>query len=124
MTPNYVAVKEHWTIQQALDYIRLHGQNSETLNVIYVVDDQGLLVDDIGIRELLDRKSTRLNSSHVSISYAVFCLKKKKREYTARCHDRTGLHQSRSAAARSDFRVEYRIDQGGRTIRPRERSEA
>src|SRR5438067_5191559 len=28
---------------------------------------------------VLDRKSTRLNSSHVSISYAVFCLKKKKR---------------------------------------------
>src|SRR5690606_41742312 len=28
-----------------------------------------------------DRKSTRLNSSHVKISYAVFCLKKKKREY-------------------------------------------
>src|SRR4029077_3984452 len=48
MTPNYVAVREHWTIQQGLDYIRTHGQNSETLNVIYVVDDQGLLVDDIG----------------------------------------------------------------------------
>src|SRR5699024_473664 len=31
-----------------------------------------------GIKTLLDRKSTRLNSSHVSISYAVFCLKKKK----------------------------------------------
>src|SRR5699024_12696632 len=30
-------------------------------------------------RPALDRKSTRLNSSHVSISYAVFCLKKKKR---------------------------------------------
>src|SRR5689334_24059638 len=29
-------------------------------------------------RELLDRKSTRLNSSHSSISYAVFCLKKKR----------------------------------------------
>src|SRR5690606_41381025 len=29
-------------------------------------------------RELLDRKSTRLNSSHVKISYAVFCFKKKK----------------------------------------------
>src|SRR5207249_10254914 len=28
--------------------------------------------------QILDRKSTRLNSSHVSISYAVFCLKKKK----------------------------------------------
>src|SRR5438067_10698473 len=31
-----------------------------------------------------DRKSTRLNSSHVSISYAVFCLKKKRR-WTCRC---------------------------------------
>src|SRR5699024_12408984 len=31
------------------------------------------------IREAKDRKSTRLNSSHVSISYAVFCLKKKKK---------------------------------------------
>src|SRR5699024_1935381 len=30
----------------------------------------------------LDRKSTRLNSSHVSISYAVFCLKKKRHDYT------------------------------------------
>src|SRR5207249_10404303 len=30
-----------------------------------------------GLRAQLDRKSTRLNSSHVSISYAVFCLKKK-----------------------------------------------
>src|SRR3712207_8832570 len=29
--------------------------------------------------DLLDRKSTRLNSSHANISYAVFCLKKKKR---------------------------------------------
>src|SRR3712207_8773814 len=29
----------------------------------------------------LDRKSTRLNSSHANISYAVFCLKKKKREF-------------------------------------------
>src|SRR5699024_11714440 len=32
--------------------------------------------------ELKDRKSTRLNSSHVSISYAVFCLKKKKKNKT------------------------------------------
>src|SRR5699024_12636880 len=32
----------------------------------------------------IDRKSTRLNSSHVSISYAVFCLKKKITYYTSR----------------------------------------
>src|SRR5207249_7483610 len=35
-----------------------------------------------GQRGLIDRKSTRLNSSHVSISYAVFCLKKKKQKKT------------------------------------------
>src|SRR3712207_7210409 len=33
--------------------------------------------DEFGPRECLDRKSTRLNSSHANISYAVFCLKKK-----------------------------------------------
>src|SRR5690625_6890312 len=33
---------------------------------------------------VLDRKSTRLNSSHVAISYAVFCLKKKKRRSSLR----------------------------------------
>src|SRR5690349_23608395 len=35
-------------------------------------------VDVLGEEDHLDRKSTRLNSSHVEISYAVFCLKKKK----------------------------------------------
>src|SRR3712207_8184472 len=34
---------------------------------------------EVGIRLELDRKSTRLNSSHANISYAVFCLKKKKK---------------------------------------------
>src|SRR5699024_11463483 len=36
-----------------------------------------LVVDAVNAVEVVDRKSTRLNSSHVSISYAVFCLKKK-----------------------------------------------
>src|SRR3712207_7018971 len=35
-------------------------------------------------QELLDRKSTRLNSSHANISYAVFCLKKKKQHTVSR----------------------------------------
>src|SRR6266480_7213145 len=35
-----------------------------------------------------DRKSTRLNSSHMSISYAVFCLKKKKKKKITFCHDK------------------------------------
>src|SRR2546429_4221289 len=37
----------------------------------------------VGGNNLLDRKSTRLNSSHGYISYAVFCLKKKKKKLTA-----------------------------------------
>src|SRR3712207_9269221 len=36
-------------------------------------------VQPIGPRDVVDRKSTRLNSSHANISYAVFCLKKKKK---------------------------------------------
>src|SRR5438034_10962990 len=41
--------------------------------------------------DLLDRKSTRLNSSHTVISYAVFCLKKKKKKKKTNMHndDRT-----------------------------------
>jgi magnesium transporter len=53
MTPHYVAVREQWTVREVLDHIRTHGQDSETLNVVYVVDEDGLLVDDIRTRELL-----------------------------------------------------------------------
>jgi magnesium transporter len=53
MTPDYVAVKKDWTVQKALDYIREHGQDKETINVIYVVDDHGTLIDDVRIREFL-----------------------------------------------------------------------
>src|SRR5438067_4825440 len=49
-----------------------------------------------------DRKSTRLNSSHVSISYAVFCLKKKKRQIltNVRIDDRTISARRRDAVCR------------------------
>src|SRR3712207_7481460 len=39
---------------------------------------RGYSLGDEKSRDRLDRKSTRLNSSHANISYAVFCLKKKK----------------------------------------------
>jgi magnesium transporter len=53
MTPHYVRVEQDWTIAHVLEHIRTHGQHSETLNVIYVVDRNGLLIDDIHIREFL-----------------------------------------------------------------------
>ena len=55
MTPDFIAVKEDWTVQQVLHYVREHGSDSETLNVIYVVDDRGKLIDDLRIREFLLR---------------------------------------------------------------------
>src|SRR3989442_10562315 len=42
------------------------------------IDQVFIREETSGLDELQDRKSTRLNSSHVRISYAVFCLKKKK----------------------------------------------
>src|SRR5438067_9905888 len=43
-------------------------------------------------REPTDRKSTRLNSSHVSISYAVFCLKKKKKKNNIKKYKTQQIH--------------------------------
>src|SRR5256885_12698601 len=47
-----------------------------------------------------DRKSTRLNSSHLVISYAVFCLKKKKLAAFNPCADRTHHHDAHAPAQR------------------------
>jgi magnesium transporter len=53
MTPEYVAVKPHFTVHEALEHIRRYGRDSETLNVVYVVDNQWRLIDDIRIREVI-----------------------------------------------------------------------
>jgi magnesium transporter len=52
MTTDYIAVKMDWTIEEVLDHIRAYGHDSETINFIYVVDDDDVLLDDIKIREL------------------------------------------------------------------------
>jgi len=53
MTPDYIAVREQWTLQSTLDFIRKHGQDSETLSLVYVIDERGILIDDIHLRSLL-----------------------------------------------------------------------
>ena len=55
MTPDFIAVHEDWTVQQVLDFIREFGRDSETLNVVYVVDDHNKLIDDMRMREFLLR---------------------------------------------------------------------
>ncbi|MEY4114633.1 MAG: magnesium transporter [Bacteroidota bacterium] len=53
MTPDYIAVQSDWTIAEVLEHIREVGKDSETIDVIYVINDQGELVDDVRIREFL-----------------------------------------------------------------------
>jgi len=53
MTPDYIAVKKSWDVNRVLDHIRQFGKNSETIDVIYVLGDKGVLLDDIRIREIL-----------------------------------------------------------------------
>ncbi|MDB4925296.1 magnesium transporter [Mucilaginibacter sp.] len=53
MTPDYIAVKKSWDVNRVLAHIRQFGKNSETIDVIYVVGDKGVLLDDIRIREIL-----------------------------------------------------------------------
>ncbi len=53
MTPDYVTIKPAWTCAAAIDHIRAKGRDAETINVVYVVDDAGKLIDDIRLRQLL-----------------------------------------------------------------------
>lgn len=62
MTPDYIAVQSDWTIAEVLEHIREVGKDSETIDVIYVINDQGELVDDVRIREFLLSPPDRLVS--------------------------------------------------------------
>src|SRR6476469_4076404 len=53
MTPDYVYVYENNTVAQVLDVIRRVGKNSEKIDVIYVINERGELLDDIRIREFI-----------------------------------------------------------------------
>jgi magnesium transporter len=75
MTPDYVRVRPAWSIAQAIDHVRRHGRDAETINVVYVIDEGGRLVDELRIRQLLladpeqtvesimDRKFVALNAT-------------------------------------------------------------
>jgi magnesium transporter len=64
MTPDYVYVYEYNTVEEVLNIIRKVGKNTETIDVIYVINKQGELLDDIRIREFIlaapDKKVSEL----------------------------------------------------------------
>jgi magnesium transporter len=53
MTPDYIRVRPEWTCARALEHIRRTGRDAETINVLYVVDETGKLIDDIRLRQVL-----------------------------------------------------------------------
>ena len=53
MTPDYVYVYEYNTVKEVMETIRRFGTNSETIDVIYVINYKGELLDDIRIREII-----------------------------------------------------------------------
>lgn len=75
MTPDYIYVYENNTVAEVLDIIRRVGKNSETIDVIYVINEKGELLDDIRIREFIlnppDKKVAELMDERV-ISLNVF----------------------------------------------------
>jgi magnesium transporter len=53
MTPDYVALRPEWTVGHVLEHIRKVGRDKETLNVLYVIDERGVLLDDLRLREMI-----------------------------------------------------------------------
>jgi magnesium transporter len=53
MTPNYIAVKSNLNIQNAIDHIRSRGQDAETVDMIFVVDNDWKLLDDVPIKRFI-----------------------------------------------------------------------
>src|SRR5688572_31548298 len=74
---NDTATTEIYTLSlhDALPIFLRHGN---AMSIADVGDEQHVRTVAVELEPVVDRKSTRLNSSHSQISYAVFCLKKKK----------------------------------------------
>src|SRR5256885_14759323 len=81
---NDTATTEIYTLSlhDALPILSLNHYNVQPVFDVFA----GVQGTDLGSVSSRDRKSTRLNSSHLVISYAVFCLKKKKKEMTSCYH--------------------------------------
>lgn len=52
MTTDFIVVKMPWSMAKVLEHIRAYGHDSETINIIYVTDDEGRLIDDFRLRNL------------------------------------------------------------------------
>ncbi|AFJ90932.1 Mg2+ transporter [Blattabacterium sp. (Blaberus giganteus)] len=73
MIPYYIAVQETWRVQDVLDYIRKEVKNSDVIEIVYIVNQKGKLIDDIKIREfLLVDPKTRVSELLIDGRYTEF----------------------------------------------------
>lgn len=69
MVPDYIAVHEHWTVQEVLNEIRAVGTDMETIDVIYVVNEKGEFVDDMRIRDVILARPDKVVSDIIDRRY-------------------------------------------------------
>src|SRR3712207_8367066 len=81
-------------------FLPIQGLDYRLQMVVHGVCAQAHYLNLGGLRMPLDRKSTRLNSSHANISYAVFCLKKKKKHNNYYIHPQSHFHNRRMITLR------------------------
>lgn len=53
MTPDFISLKPHWSLAHALGHVQEHGARSETVDALYVTDEDGRLLGYIGLRKLV-----------------------------------------------------------------------
>lgn len=93
MTLDFVAVRPGWTVRESLDYIRGHGYDRETLNMVYVVNEAGVLLDDVRVRRFLLADPETKVSALMDGNYATLAPTDDREKALAvfRKHDRVAL---------------------------------
>lgn len=65
MTPDYVSVRDYWSIERALENIRFYGKDRETINIVYVIDKSGVLIGSVRLRTLILADPKDLVQEHI-----------------------------------------------------------
>ncbi len=73
MTPDYVTLRKDFSVKKALEHIRKNGVDAETINMIYVVDENFRLIDDIPLRKIIlanpdDKIESLMDYNFISVS--------------------------------------------------------
>ncbi len=56
MTPEFVRIRPDWTLERALRHVRAQGESAENINTLYVVDNRGVLLGTLGVKQLILRE--------------------------------------------------------------------